>query len=140
MDPFFTWWSLRISAAVRKQDIFLGMYLHSNSAGHFHSNIGGRVNIEEGKVYRQGAHTCSSKFFRHIREQNCYFFFSPQNVFVTVLFGLTELLFLFQKRSKGVCTKGKEAAEVLCGEKVSGRHMMAAGIFQFLLSFVFFLM
>lgn len=41
--------------------------------------------------------------------------------------------FLFQKRSKSVCTKGKEAAGVLCGEMVSGRHMMAAGICQFLL-------
>lgn len=47
------------------------------------------------------------------------------------------VLFLFQKSSKGVCSKGKKAAGVLCEEKVSGRHMMAAGVCQFLLFFFF---
>jgi len=42
---------------------------------------------------------------------------------------LTELvIFISKKSSKSICSKSKEAAGVLCGEKVSGRHMMAAGI------------
>lgn len=62
LDPFFTA-SLGMSATVRKQDIFSEMYLYSDSAGYFHTIIGGWGGNKEGKVFGPGAHTYSSKFF-----------------------------------------------------------------------------